>query len=107
MIWNFADFPGDVPVTVKKMVPNKLIVLEWEAADRGYNTQVEMRFEPLSKDETLVTIAEGDWHENQKALNASYGNCYGWMHMSCCLKAYLEHGINLREGFFHNPKLAQ
>jgi hypothetical protein len=24
----------------------------------------------------------------------------GLMNMLCCLKAYVEHGINLREGFF-------
>ncbi|ALO24786.1 hypothetical protein LEP1GSC137_2235 [Leptospira borgpetersenii str. Noumea 25] len=30
----------------------------------------------------------------------SYMNCQGWMNMSCCLKAYLEYGINLRKGFF-------
>lgn len=106
VIWRFADYPGDVPVSVKKMVPNELIQLEWTAADGGYNTQAELRFEALSKDETLVSISEGSWSETQKGLNASYGNCYGWMQMSCCLKAYLEHGINLREGFFHNPKLA-
>ena len=28
----------------------------------------------------------------------SYGNAGGWMHMMCCLKAFLEYGINLREG---------
>ena len=33
-----------------------------------------------------------------KGLKASYDNCGGWMHMSCCLKAYLEYGINLRAG---------
>ncbi|MBE8398177.1 ATPase, partial [Leptospira borgpetersenii serovar Hardjo-bovis] len=34
------------------------------------------------------------------ALDGSYMNCQGWMNMSCCLKAYLEYGINLRKGFF-------
>lgn len=27
-----------------------------------------------------------------------YGNCGGWMHMMCCLKAHIEYGINLRTG---------
>ena len=36
----------------------------------------------------------------QAASKASYGNCQGWMQMLCALKAYLEHGINLREGMF-------
>ena len=71
----------------------------WKAA----TTHVEMRFEPLSAEETLVSISEGNWKENQIGLNSSYGNCYGWMQMSCCLKAYLEYGINLRKGFFPAP----
>lgn len=100
VIWRFADYPGDAPVLVKKMIPNELIAFEWEAMDGGYNTRVEIQFEPLRADETLVTISEGTWKENQKGLAASYGNCYGWMQMSCCLKAYLEYGINLRKGFF-------
>ena len=103
VIWRFADYPGDAPLSVKKMIPNELIAFEWEAMDGGYDTQVEIRFEPLGADETLVTISEGAWKENQKGLDASYGNCYGWMQMSCCLKAYLEYGINLRKGFFPAP----
>jgi uncharacterized protein YndB with AHSA1/START domain len=85
------------------MIPKRLIEFEWEAMDGGYDTHVEIQFEALSAQETLVTISEGKWKENQKGLDASYGNCYGWMHMSCCLKAYLEYGINLRKGFFNSP----
>ena len=103
VLWRFADYSGDVPLSVKKVVPNQLIAFEWETMEGGYNTDVEMRFEPLSAEETLVSISEGNWKENQKGLNSSYGNCYGWMQMSCCLKAYLEYGINLRKGFFPGP----
>ena len=104
--WRFADYPGDVPLSVKKVIPNKLIEFGWEAMDGGYNTNVELAFEPLGPEETLVSISEGTWKENQKGLDASYGNCYGWMQMSCCLKAYLEYGINLRKGFFPAPGVA-
>src|SRR5215470_11244846 len=65
VIWRFADYPGDAPVVVKKVVPNELIVFEWEAMERGYDTRVEMRFEALSPEDTLVSISEGDWKENQ------------------------------------------
>jgi len=27
-------------------------------------------------------------------------NSQGWMNMACCLKAWLEYGINLRKGMF-------
>jgi uncharacterized protein YndB with AHSA1/START domain len=103
VIWRFADYPADVPLSVKKMIPNKLIAFEWEAMDCGYDTHVEIQFESLGPEETLVSISEGVWKENQNGLDASYGNCYGWMQMSCCLKAYLEYGINLRKGFFPVP----
>ena len=111
VIWRFADYPGDVPVTVKKLVPNQKIVLEWDAYEppdpgnktpppSGYKTTVEMTFESLDPNNTLVKISESGWRETQKGLDGSYGNCFGWSQMICALKAYLEYGINLRKGAF-------
>jgi uncharacterized protein YndB with AHSA1/START domain len=98
--WAFADYPGSFPVHVKEMIPNKRIVIEWAAADGDYNTRVEMTFEALDARNTLVSISEGGWKDTEKGREASYGNCHGWTQMSCSLKAYVEHGINLREGFY-------
>jgi len=98
--WDFADFPGAFPVHVKKVVPGQLIVLEWKAGAGDYNTRVEMIFEALDPDSTLVKIGESGWKATQEALDDSYGNCQGWMQMLCCLKVYLENGIILREFFF-------
>ena len=100
VLWKFADYPKEIPVAVKKVVRNDLIVFEWAAMDREYNTRVEMRFEPLPSNGTLVKISESGWKENQQDLSSSYSNCQGWMQMSCCLKAYAEYDINLRKGFF-------
>jgi uncharacterized protein YndB with AHSA1/START domain len=111
VIWRFADYPGDVPVTVKKIVPNQSIVFEWPAYEPpantdsktpspNYKTTVEMAFESLDPANTLVRITEGTWRETQQGLEGSYGNCMGWTQMLCCLKAWVEHGINLRKGFF-------
>ena len=114
VIWQFADFPGDVPVRVKKVEPNKLISFEWDAGggveDAGgkkhvqsYGNvvcRVEMKFEPLDDGSTMVSISESGWPETDKGLELSYGNCQGWTQMSCCLKAFLEYGINLRKGAY-------
>jgi uncharacterized protein YndB with AHSA1/START domain len=62
--------------------------------------RVEMTFEALDDESTLVSISEGSWPETQKGLDRSYGNCHGWTQMSCCLKAYVEYGVNLRKGFY-------
>jgi uncharacterized protein YndB with AHSA1/START domain len=96
--WSFPEFPGEFPVKVRKLVPNELIVLEWEAEEGGYDTRIEMAFKPLDGTATMVQIRESGWPDTPRGVKSSYGNCGGWMHMACCLKAYLEHGINLRAG---------
>ncbi len=101
--WAFADNPGDeklkFPVKVEKVIPNELIVLGWEGA-KGLDTRVEMQFEKSGESETIVRISETGWRETQDDLNSSYLNCFGWGQMLCCLKAYVEYGINLREGAY-------
>ncbi|WP_374659656.1 SRPBCC family protein [Phenylobacterium sp.] len=109
--WDFADFPGAFPVWVKEVIPQKKIVFEWEASEGqpedgapvtavGYNTIVTMTFEPLDDGRTLVAIEERGWKQTPAGLKASYGNCQGWSQMQCAMKAWLEHGINLREGMY-------
>ena len=111
--WDFHDYPGAFPVEVVEVVPDRRIVLRWDAADgeqavaqggeiktADYKTQVTMDFAPLEDGRTLVEIREEGWRETQAALDASYGNCQGWAQMLCALKAWLEHGINLRDGMY-------
>ena len=113
VMWDFADFPGAFPVKVLECAKNERIVIEWEANDSGYdpknpdamkpagyNTQVTFTFEPLENGSTQVSIGESGWRETGGGLKASYGNCFGWSQFICALKAYLEHGINLRQGAF-------
>jgi uncharacterized protein YndB with AHSA1/START domain len=116
VLWKFKDTGNKIqiaPVKVRRVVPNRLIQFSWEASEgvydprsgstphpSGYDTAVEMIFEPLKANETLVKIVEGKWRSTEDGLQGSYQNCQGWMHMTCCLKAYLEYGINLRKGSF-------
>jgi uncharacterized protein YndB with AHSA1/START domain len=116
VLWKFSD-TGDkvvtVPVKVQKVERNRLIRFSWEASEGvydpktgsmpqsgGYDTAVEISFEPLNANETLVKIVEGKWRPTEGGLQGSYGNCQGWTQMTSCLKAYLEYGINLRKGSF-------
>ena len=98
--WDFADFPGAFPVTVRKVDRDHLIVFEWPSDDGEGTTQVRIEFEPLDERSTMVRIAEGSWRATQDGLDRSYGNCMGWTQMIACMKVYLEHGINLRDGYF-------
>src|SRR4029453_3187586 len=61
--WDFADFPGALPVPGIEVPPSKKITLEWKANEGdppnveggemkkvGYNTRVTMAFTPLDDD---------------------------------------------------------
>jgi uncharacterized protein YndB with AHSA1/START domain len=103
--WDFHDFPGAFPVNVVEVVPNEKIVLRWGAADGSdeagnYDTTVTMSFEALDDNRTRVSIHETGWRETVAGQKASYQNCEGWTGMLAAMKVYLEHGINLREGFY-------
>ena len=106
--WDFHDFPGAFPVRVVEVERDKRIVLRWDAAENAAvpdpagkrQTTITMTFEPLEDGRTLVGITEQGWSETPEGLKASYGNCEGWTGMLCAMKVWLEHGLNLREGFY-------
>ena len=98
VMWAFAEPPvDDFPVYVKEVEMNKSIAFEWDHGDEKYY-RVEIEFEALSANETLIKISEGGWPATERGLEQSYGNCEGWTHMLACMKAYVEYGINLRRG---------
>ena len=98
VMWSFPEFEGEFPVKVREVVKDERIVLEWESQEGGYDTRIEMVFKPLDGGDTMVQIRESGWPDTAMGVKSSYDNCGGWMHMACCLKAYLEYGINLRAG---------
>jgi len=96
--WNFAEAPTPLDVVVREVVANERIVFDWPANKGAPNTMVEMVFKPFDDGSTMVQISEAGWRADEAGVKASYGNAGGWMHMMCCLRAYLEYGINLRAG---------
>jgi uncharacterized protein YndB with AHSA1/START domain len=108
VMWDFHDFPGAFPVKIAEIVPNKKIVLNWpsqnDAADGAtfapHDNVVTFDFEALEDGRTLVTITEEGWNETPKGTKAAFGNTEGWTGMLAAMKVWLEHGINLREGFY-------
>ncbi|MBO6814046.1 MAG: SRPBCC family protein [Rhizobiaceae bacterium] len=99
--WDFHDFPGAFPVLVQEVIANEKIVLQWEA-DGNIDTwtTVTMAFRSLEDGRTHVQISEYGWPDTDDGLKSCLGNCEGWTGMLCAMKAWLEHGINLRDGFY-------
>jgi uncharacterized protein YndB with AHSA1/START domain len=102
--WDFRDFPGAFPVTVVEAVPPTRIVIRWagrETSDPNGLTTTTFEFEPIDDGtRTLVTITESSWQATTAGAKSAFGNCEGWTGMLAALKAWVEHGINLREGFY-------
>lgn len=102
--WDFADFPGAFSVEIVEAVAPQRIVLRWDGesvADETGTTTVTFTFAPLDGDtRTLVSITESSWQPTREGAQNAFGNCMGWTGMLAAMKAWVEHGINLREGFY-------
>lgn len=102
--WDFHDFPGAFPVTVLEATPPRRIVIRWAGnatLDGEGTTTTTFEFEPIDDGaRTLVTITESSWQPTADGATSAFGNCEGWTGMLNAMKAWLEYGINLRQGFY-------
>lgn len=102
--WDFHDAPGRFPVTVLEASPPHRLAIRWggeETTDAEGTTTTVFEFTPLDDDtRTLVTITEVAWRPTAKGAVQAFDNCEGWTGMLMALKAWVEHGINLREGYY-------
>ncbi len=98
--WRWDQY-GEHPVIVRKVVQNEMIELaldskEWDKTEsEAYEVLVIFEFEEL-EDGTMLSISEQGWKTDADGLKGLHDNCEGWTHMAMCLKAYIEHGIDLR-----------
>ncbi len=101
--WDFADFPGAFPVEVLEADGSTRIVVRWggepHATVGAAHTDVTFEFQ-AEGDCTKVVISERAWRLNRAGAQGAFGNCMGWTGMLAAMKAWLEYGINLREGFY-------
>ena len=102
--WDFADHPGAFPVDVVEASAPRRIVLRWDGeatVDESDTTTATIEFASLDGGErTLVSITESSWRPTVEGAQNAFGNCMGWTGMIAALKAWLEYGVVLREGFY-------
>ena len=99
LTWNFPELEDKVPVRVGKIEKDKYISYYWNGED-GKELLVEMVLTVKGPSNTLVIITEKSMENNEAGIKWLAGNTQGWANFLACLKAYLEHGINLRKGAF-------
>jgi uncharacterized protein YndB with AHSA1/START domain len=100
--WRWKHYDVELPVVVDKLIANELIQLTLDSktwkktTGESYPVKVIFEIEVLDDGNTMLSISEEGWKTDADGLKASHDNCGGWMHMVTCLKAWIEHGIDLR-----------
>ncbi|MCH7963650.1 MAG: SRPBCC family protein [Bacteroidetes bacterium] len=96
LTWSWEDYDVSHEVKVQNVEKDKLISFKWEGS--GDECLVVISLEPKGENSTLVKITESDWLADFPGAAKCMGQVEGWTNFLCCLKAYLEYGVNLRVG---------
>ena len=100
LTWEFADFPGPFDVEAVEADSPRVLVFDWlHPLGSGMN-RVTFRFEPVESSRCKVSVTESGWTADSAGLSLAFGNCMGWRHMLASMKAWLDHGVQLRQGMF-------
>lgn len=95
--WSWADHDdARLTITPLDIEKDRKVVFSWAAT--GTDTRVAIDLESGESGTTTVKVCETGWPLDKDGAANSLMQMQGWMHMLCCLKAYLEYQINLRTG---------
>jgi uncharacterized protein YndB with AHSA1/START domain len=93
--WTWEGGEADT-AHVHDVIPDRRIVLGWKAYRVDYETRCVFEFEASGEGRTVIRVSESGWQNDPEGRASSYEHCQGWTHMLLCLKAWLEHDIDLR-----------
>jgi uncharacterized protein YndB with AHSA1/START domain len=96
VVWEFADVGAKVTIKVLQVEHDRKIV--WESDALGQRVLSTLQFAPDGPDATVVTMTDSAFALTEVGVKRALGQCAGWTHTLCGLKAYLQFGINLRTG---------
>lgn len=94
--WHFDEFGITLPVHVVEVEENRRIVFDWEAS--GRKARVTIRLEGRDDATTLVSINETGFPLDEAGVRQALQQTQGWTDFLCSMKAFLQHGVNLRLG---------
>lgn len=96
--WNFPEFTDKFPVVGKTIRPHEYISFDWSNGQPGM--LVEIHLKSSQNHSTVVKVVEHEMENTPDGVKWLAQQTEGWANFLACLKAYLEHGINLRKGAF-------
>jgi len=93
--WEFPEFEGSFPVSVKEVKENEFISFVWDP-----DSFVEIKLEKLSENDTVIQVYEQGHTDDESGIKWAIRQSEGWANFLACMKAWLEYGIHLRKGAF-------
>jgi uncharacterized protein YndB with AHSA1/START domain len=92
--WTWEMYNVTVPVSVKALIPNERILIEW--GNKQQQSMVEFTFKALSDSKTYLTIKNyGFKSSGDELVSLVIDSTGGFALIIAGLKAYLEHNIQL------------
>ena len=92
--WTWSDCGAELVVKPVQVESDRMVSFQWNAS--GQETTVVIEIEEVAPGRCVVNVTESDWSPDEAGITQCLGQMQGWVHMLCCLKAYLEHDIGLR-----------
>lgn len=93
--WEFPEFDGSYPVSVREIRKDEYISFVWDP-----DSFVEIKLESLTNGDTVVRVFEEGHQPDDEGIKWAIGQSEGWANFLACMKAWLEYGIHLRKGAF-------
>ena len=104
VVWKFPEFDEHFPIDVVEVTAPNRIAFNWQGT-RDAKTLVQINLLQMDPQTTLVKISEGKLPANKAGLQWYGQNTEGWANFLVCLKAWVEHGVNLRKGAYDFMKI--
>lgn len=99
IILRYEEYNAEGAINIVEIKENKRIHFTW-GSETDQETDVTILLREIDSTSTAVEITEAGFSEEDSELvNKLLGQKEGWLFMLCCLKAYLEHGINDMRGY--------
>ena len=96
--WQFPEFADRFPVKGLIMEEPTFISFDWSGGQE--NAEVRIFLTEQKDGSTVVKIEEHEMENTAEGIKQLMQQTEGWANFLACLKAYLDHGINLRKGAF-------
>jgi len=94
--WKWGDVGAEGEIKVLEVEHDRRFSFTWFVA--GEDKRVDITVEPDDDDGAAVHVSDGPYESDAEGVAAFRGQVQGWTHFLLCLKAWVEHGVELRVG---------